>query len=87
MPQTPQRLNSSNAITESDDTPSQVMRFFANQISNTAIPIVGEGSPEGALEAPQYSLYIDEADPDIPVEYRKMRPSVGGDRTLGWRAI
>ena len=45
------------------------------------------GTPEGALEAPQYSLYIDESTPLSPIQYRKMLPDVTGDRTKGWAAL
>ena len=48
---------------------------------------VGTGSPEGVLELPQYSRYIDETVPLVPVEYIKMLPEVGGDRTKGWAAL
>ena len=86
MPQNPQQLNSVLEIIESDGTPSQVFRTWALQQSNN-IPIVSTGPPEGAVEAPQYSLYIDEAVPLTPVQYRKMLPDVAGDRSKGWAVV
>lgn len=86
MPQTPQRLNSAQPLIEADGTPSQVFRTWALQVSNST-PIVGTGTPEGVVEAPQYSLFIDEAVPLTPVQYRKMLPLIGSDRTKGWAVV
>ena len=86
MPQAPIKLNSSQPIIEADGTLSQVFRTWALQVSNS-IPIVNTGSPEGVVEAPQYSVYVDEAVPLTPVTYRKMLPEIGGDRTTGWAVV
>lgn len=86
MPQNPIKLDSSNRIVNDDGTITQVFRTWALQVSNN-IPIVATGSPEGVVEAPQYSLYIDETTPATPVQYRKMSPEIGGDRTKGWAVI
>jgi len=86
MPQNPIKLDSSNRIVNDDGTITQVFRTWALQVSNN-IPIVSTGSPEGVVEAPQYSLYIDEAVPLIPVQYRKMLPQITNDRTKGWVVI
>lgn len=86
MPQSPQRLNSSNPIVEGVGTPSQVFRGWALQVSNS-LPIVGTGTPEGAVEAAQYTVYVDETVPLTPVQYRKMLPEVGGDRSKGWAVV
>lgn len=86
MAQNPQRLNAANAIIEEDRTPSQVFRAWAGGVSNS-LPIVGTGSPEGVVDTAQYSLYIDEAVPLTPVQYRKMLPEVAGDRSKGWAAL
>lgn len=48
------------------------------------IPIIGSGSPEGVVLAMQYSLYIDKDGTTGAIEYRKMLPDVGGDKTKGW---
>ena len=86
MTQTTIKLNASQPIVESEGTMSQTFRSWAVLISNQT-PIVSTGTPEGAVEAPQYSLYIDEAVPLTPVQYRKMLPEVAGDRSKGWAAI
>ena len=86
MTQTTVKLNASQPIVDPNGTMSQVMRTWAVLMSNQA-PIVNTGTPEGVIEAPQYSLYIDEAVPLTPVQYRKMLPEIGGDRSKGWAAI
>jgi|TARA_R110002072_G_scaffold99672_2_gene219219 hypothetical protein len=48
------------------------------------MPIVGTGSPEGVIEAVQYSLYLDSTGSAGAIQYRKMIPSIGGDRKQGW---
>jgi hypothetical protein len=48
---------------------------------------VGTGSPEGVVEARQYSLYINSAGTTGSIEYRKMLPDIGGDITQGWIAV
>lgn len=86
MPQTPQKLNATQPIVGERGLMSQVFRSFMLLLSNN-IPIVSTGSPEGVVEAPQYSLYIDETTPLSPVQYRKMLPEIGGDRKKGWATL
>lgn len=86
MPQSIKRINSAQPITESDNTMSQVFRSWMNRISDN-VPLVSTGSPEGVIEAPQYTLYIDETTPTVPVQYRKMLPEIGGDRSMGWVSL
>ena len=86
MPQTPQKLNAAQPIIEEDGTMSQVFRSWAIAVTN-AMPMVGTGSPEGLIEALQYSLYIDETIPLAPVQYRKMLPEIAGNRKLGWASL
>ena len=86
MPQSPQKLNAAQPIIEADGTMSQVFRAWSIAVTN-AMPMVGTGSPEGVIKALQYSLYIDEAIPLTPVQYRKMLPEIGGNRRLGWAVI
>jgi hypothetical protein len=83
MPQNPKAINSAQPIVEQDSTMSQVFRTWLLQVSKT-IPIVGTGSPEGVVEAPQYSIFIDETTPAVPIEYIKMIPEIAGDRSSGW---
>ena len=81
------RLQATQPIVEPNGTMSQTFRVWAIEVSNSLL-IVGTGDPElQGLEAPQYSLYLDEAIPASPVQYRKMLPEIGGDRTKGWAAL
>ena len=64
----------------------QAFRTWTVRVTNSLLH-VGTGSPEGVLEAPQYSRYIDETVPATPVEYIKMLPSLASDRRNGWSAL
>ena len=77
------RLNVGQPIVQDDGTMSQAFRQFT-QDASLSIPIVGAGSPEGVIEAAQYSLYLDSSGGASAIQYRKMQPQIGGDRTKGW---
>jgi hypothetical protein len=77
------RLNVAQPIVQDDGTMSQAFRQFT-QDASLSIPIVGTGSPEGVIEAAQYSLYLDSGGGASAIQYRKMQPQIGGDRTKGW---
>lgn len=62
---------------------SQAFRQFTQEAS-LSIPIIGTGSPEGVVEAVQYSLYLDRAGSAGAIQYRKMIPSIANDRKKGW---
>lgn len=79
-------INSAQPIVDDDGTMSQVFRTWSIAVANN-LPLIGTGTPEGAITAPQYSLYIDEAVPLTPVQYRKMLPDVAGDRSKGWAVL
>ena len=80
------RLNAAQPIVEPDGTMAQPFRQFT-QDASLSIPIVGSGSPEGVVQARQYSLYIDSTGSSGSIEYRKMQPDIGGDVTQGWVAV
>tara|TARA_B110000858_G_scaffold70077_1_gene81370 strand:- start:314 stop:568 length:255 start_codon:yes stop_codon:yes gene_type:complete len=80
------RLNAAQPIVDPDGTMAQPFRQFT-QDASLSIPIVGAGSPEGVIEARQYSLYINSTGSSGSIEYRKMLPSIGGDITQGWIAV
>lgn len=80
------RLNAAQPIVEPDGTMAQPFRQFT-QDASLSIPIVGTGSPEGVVEARQYSLYINSTGTTGSIEYRKMLPDIGGDKTQGWIAV
>ena len=77
------RLNVGQAIVDQDGTMAQAFRQFT-QDASLSIPIVGSGTPEGVIEAAQYSLYLDSSGGASAIQYRKMQPQIGGDRTKGW---
>lgn len=80
------RLQAAQPIVEDNGTMAQAFRTWTIEVTRSLV-IVGTGTPEGVLEAPQYSLYLDEAVPATPVQYRKMLPDIAGDRTMGWAAL
>ena len=80
------RLNAAQPIVDPDGTMAQPFRQFT-QDASLSIPIGGAGSPEGVIEARQYSLYINSTGSSGSIEYRKMLPSIGGDITQGWIAV
>jgi len=80
------RLNAAQPIVQPDGTMAQPFRQFT-QDASLSIPIVGDGSPEGVVEARQYSLYINSTGTTGSIEYRKMQPEIGGDVTKGWVAV
>jgi hypothetical protein len=82
MPQ----LNAALPIVFGDGTMQAPFRDQMNRLNN-ALPLVGVGSPEGVLEAPQYSLYIDSAGTAGNIEYRKMLTDIAGDRSMGWLLV
>lgn len=86
MSQNQPSLLVASPIVGEDRTMEPAFRYFAQKVSE-AVVIVGSGTPEAVVEAPQYSLYIDETVPTIPVQYRKMLADIGGDRTQGWIVV
>lgn len=82
MPQ----LNAGQPIVREDRTMQQPFMDQMNLL-NRYLPIIGTGSPEGVVEALQYSLYLDSTGIAGSIEYRKMLPDIGGDRSQGWLAV
>jgi len=80
------RLNAAQPIVQPDGTMAQPFRQFT-QDASLSIPIVGDGSPEGVVEARQYSLYIDSTGTTGNIQYRKMQPDVAGDKSKGWLLV
>ena len=63
------------------------MLDFLKHVAALSIPITGTGSPEGVVEAVQFSLYLDSAGSAGSIQYRKMQPEIAGDRRRGWVAV
>lgn len=80
------RLEAGQPIVMKDGTMTQQFRDLMLDLVRY-LPILGEGSPEGVVRAPQYSLYIDTTATGDPVEYRKIEDSIGGDPKQGWVAV
>jgi len=80
------KINAANPIVEENNTMTQQFRTWVNEASKW-FPIIGEGSPEGVVEAPQFSLYIDKNGIAGAVQYRKMLTDIAGNRKQGWIAV
>lgn len=78
-------LNAANPIVEENGTMTQQFRTFMLGVGTA--PIIGTGSPEGAVEALQYSEYIDSTGISGSIKYIKMQAEIGGDRSKGWVLI
>lgn len=71
---------SSFPIVDKDGFPTPAFRDYLLKLGYL-IPITGSGSPEGVIDAPQFSLYLDTTG---NAQYRKMLTQIGGDPTHGW---
>lgn len=83
MPQSPIRLNANDRLLDENGTPTNLFLQHMTKLA-ISVTIVGTGTPEGQVEATQYTVYVDETIPLTPVTYRKMLPDLSGDRTKGW---
>lgn len=52
-----------------------------------ALPIVGAGTPEAAVEANQFSIYINSTGTTGTLMYVKKLTDIGNDKTKGWVAV
>lgn len=64
----------------------QEMRAWT-QIINDQSLIIGTGSPESVVEAPQGASYMDDAGTTGSIKYIKRDADIGGDKTQGWILI
>lgn len=53
----------------------------------TRDPLVGAGSPEGVVTAPQFRFYIDSSGSTGSLLYIKIQPDIAGDKSQGWVAV
>ena len=72
-------------VTEGRFATDELQRTF-NELTNN-LRLIGTGSPEGVVEAFQYSEYIDTTGSSGSIKYIKMQASIGGDTTMGWVLI
>ena len=59
------------------------MREWSRSVTK-AVPLTGEGSPEGVVAAEQYQTYINMLGVTGSITWIKMQPDIGGDVTQGW---
>jgi|TARA_R110000744_G_scaffold89606_1_gene174123 hypothetical protein len=79
-------LDGGRSIVDGQGMMQQAFRSEVNELIRF-LPIVGAGTPEGVVDASQYSLYINSAGSTGTIQYRKMLPNIGGDTTKGWVAV
>jgi len=66
---------------------AESFRLWTVDISAYVTPLMGVGSPEGVVSAPQGREYMDTAGIAGAIKYIKRDAHVGGDKTLGWILI
>ena len=76
-------LTTTRPVLEQTGETGQEMRSWAQLITDRAL-IIGTGSPEGVVEAPQGSDYMDDAGTAGNIRYSKRDNDQAGDKTLGW---
>lgn len=61
-------------------------RIFLLEVHKRGL-LIGQGSPEGVVEAQQGTEYMDENGLAGSVKFIKQKSDIEGDRTQGWVAI
>ncbi len=79
-------LNASLPIIETNGTMADAFRTWTIRVSD-GLDIIGTGTPEGVVQAPQFTRFVDLTDPLIPVEYMKTQAQIGGDILKGWAVL
>jgi len=80
------QLNVSEPIVYPDGTMQPVFQKQMNRYESQ-VPLVGTGDPNGVVEGFYLQEYINITGSTGSIEWRKMLPDVGGDKTLGWVAV
>jgi len=76
--------NSSRPLVNEDLSPSAQLNTWFRVITGQSM-IIGDGSPEGVVEAIQTALYMDRLGVTEAVLYIKRDADDGlGDKTIGW---
>ena len=73
-------------ILNEDLTMESAFRTWVNAVTRGAL-IIGEGSPENAIDAVQGREYMDSNGASGAVKYIKRDPDISGDTKRGWIAI
>lgn len=77
-------LSRSVPIVDDMGRPTQEMNLFSEAVARLE-PILGEGSPEGVIEARAGRFYIDQN--SAPRLWLKVFDALTGDRKQGWESI
>jgi len=78
-----QRLEAAQPIVLEDGTMAQAFRTWALNVTDN-ITIIGTGTPEGIVEAPQFSTYIDQDGSTGTILYIKKLAQITDDIKKGW---
>lgn len=82
MPQ----LNARESIVREDGTMQPVFQQQMN-LYEAQYPLIGDGDPNGVMPGDYLQQYINVSGTTGSIEWRKMQPDIGGDKTLGWVAV
>lgn len=86
MKNTIRYFDPSYPIIDSQKRPLDAFRIFLWDVWRRGL-LIGEGSPEGIVEAEQGQEYMDENGAPGAIKYIKQQADIGGDRKFGWVAI
>lgn len=75
--------NQGQPITDLTGRMGQVFRTWTQQVSQLSV-LTGTGSPEGVVNAPQTTFYMDDAGTAGAILYIKRDTQIAGDPTQGW---
>lgn len=76
-------LTATRPIVDDSKHQTQEMREWSRSVTK-AVPLTGEGSPEGVVDAEQYQTYINMLGVTGSITWIKMQSDIGGDTTKGW---
>lgn len=76
-------LSRSVKVVDSNGRPTSELNLFSEAVAKLPI-IIGNGSPEGSIEAEQSRLYMDAAGAPGSILYIKRDADITGDKTQGW---
>lgn len=80
------QLDPSRPLLRDNGTMDLAFQLFTLKLADRAL-IIGNGSPEGVIEASQGALYMDEDAAAGDILYIKRQADISGDKTQGWRAV
>lgn len=78
--------DSNRPIVDQNLSMTQETRTWFQTITDRSL-IIGDGSPDGVIEAPEGAEYMDRLGTPGNIKSIKRDSDVGGDKTLGWVLI